>query len=58
MNAELLAAIEDRFASELEPLLERLKTQGGYNCCGCSTYETIYEHALRIVREVCTTDAT
>lgn len=46
-----LVQIEDRFRSELEPLLEQHKREGGYNCCGCPTYHEIYDHALRIVRE-------
>jgi hypothetical protein len=43
--------IAARFEAELEPLLSELRSRGGYNCCGCSTYEEIYEHALRIVHE-------
>jgi hypothetical protein len=49
--ATQFARIEDRFSAELEPLLGVSDLNGGYNCCGCSTYQGIYEHALRIVRE-------
>lgn len=43
--------ITARLEAEVRPLLEQDTWDGGYNCCGCSTYSAILDHALRIVRE-------
>jgi DNA-directed RNA polymerase subunit RPC12/RpoP len=45
-----------RMEREIRPALrldlyEELNGVHGYNCCGCSTYEQILDHAIRIVRE-------
>lgn len=65
-RAEERAALADRLESEIRPLInerpewergepdqfgryEMVKV-GGYNCCGCSTYDAILDHAIRIVR--------
>lgn len=49
---ELRAQILARFEAEVEPRLTRRKYDDelpGYNCCGCSTYEQIYEDMKAIV---------
>ena len=46
---ELRHAIADRIKAEVEPLLGAYKDDGGYGCCGCSTYWGIMEHCIRIV---------
>lgn len=47
-------ATRDRIAQEIErevrPLLDVSRFDGGYNCCGCTTYDQIVDHCLRIVR--------
>lgn len=44
----------EQIAEELErvirPLLEREKYDEGYNCCGCSTYDMVLDHAIAIVK--------
>lgn len=40
-----------RLEAEIRPLLDKTQREGGYDCCGCSTYDAILDHAIRIVRE-------
>lgn len=42
----LAKSIED----QIRPLLDRGKYDDGYDCCGCSTYDFILDHAVAIVR--------
>lgn len=48
--------LRDEIAEQLEiqlaPLLDKDKYEGGYNCCGCSTYDWILDHAIAIARGV------
>jgi hypothetical protein len=39
-----------RMEAEIRPLLDPSPWEGGYNCCGCSTYADILDHAIAIVR--------
>lgn len=48
---ELRTHITERMAAEIEPLLETEKYKGGYDCCGCSTYRSLYEDMLAIVQD-------
>lgn len=48
-EAELRDAIADQLESELRPLVHTDEFHGGYDCCGCSTYDAILDHAIRIV---------
>lgn len=48
-------ALREKIAQEIEaevgPLLELDRAhEGGYNCCGCETYQAILDHAVRVVR--------
>ena len=45
--------IAARLEAEIRPLIENDKYDDppGYNCCGCSTYDAILDHAIRIVRD-------
>jgi hypothetical protein len=47
---ELRQSIAERLQSEIGPLLDLGTWNKGYNCCGCGTYYTILEHAIRIVK--------
>lgn len=40
--------LADRMESEVRPLISKSKHDGGYNCCGCSTYDAILDHCIRI----------
>ncbi len=42
-------ALAQRMEDEIRPLLDKDKYDGGYDCCGCSTYDDILDHAKRIV---------
>lgn len=44
------AALAEQIETEVRPLIATPKFRGGYDCCGCSTYDAILDHALRIVR--------
>lgn len=47
----LLVTLAERLETEIRPLLDKDKHhEGGYNCCGCSTYDAILDHAIRIVQ--------
>lgn len=46
---DLREDIVQQLESELRPLI-RTYTPTGYNCCGCSTYDEILDHAIRIVK--------
>lgn len=46
----LMEHLSNRLEAEIRPLLEKDKYDGGYNCCGCSTYDEILDHAIRIVK--------
>ena len=45
--ADLREALAAQLEAEIRPLLS-----GEYDCCGCSTYDAILDHAIRIVRGV------
>jgi hypothetical protein len=38
-----------RLEREIGPLIEKSKHDGGYDCCGCSTYRSILNHAENLV---------
>lgn len=42
--------LAEKLEQEIRPLIDKDKHQGGYDCCGCSTYDTILDHAIAIVR--------
>lgn len=48
----LAQEILDRIASEVRPKLGEDTYRGGYDCCGCSSYDKIVEDIESIVREV------
>lgn len=39
-----------KIEAEVRPLVDKGKREGGYDCCGCSTYDWILDHAIAIVR--------
>ena len=46
------SVIEQRLEAEVRPLIGKdYRSEGGYDCCGCATYDLILDHAVRIVRE-------
>jgi hypothetical protein len=49
----MMPGARQALAAELEktirPLIDLRPDQDGYNCCGCSTYDAILDHAIRIV---------
>jgi hypothetical protein len=49
VDREALAA---QVEAEIRPLLDSGVSEydGGYNCCGCSTYDLILDHALALIR--------
>lgn len=47
LKAKILKKIE----SEIEPKLDKDKWDGGYDCCGCSTYEKIVDDIVAIIKE-------
>lgn len=49
--SDIREAIAQEVEDYLRPRLEKRPFEGGYDCCGCSTYEQIIEDALRIIRE-------
>lgn len=49
-RARLRIELAKQMESEIRPLLGESTMHDGYNCCGCSTYDDILDHALRIVR--------
>ncbi|AYY11599.1 hypothetical protein EF847_01515 [Actinobacteria bacterium YIM 96077] len=44
---EIAAQVE----AEIRPLIKTSGMSGGYDCCGCPTYDTILDHAIRIIKE-------
>ena len=42
-------SLAQRMEDQVRPLLDRDRLHGGYNCCGCSTYDDILDHCLAIV---------
>ena len=42
--------IAEQLEAEIRPLIDKDKWDGGYNCCGCATYNAILDHAIRIVQ--------
>ena len=61
LTEEWLVSFREKIAARIEDELGKLvgidryqkdaNGQYGYNCCGCSSYWEIVEHAARIVRE-------
>lgn len=49
-DADVRKAIEARIQAEVVPLLAKPRNDGGYDCCGCSTYQAIVDDVLAIVR--------
>jgi hypothetical protein len=43
-------ALADKLEREIRPLIHEVTFKGGYDCCGCSTYDKILDHAIAIVR--------
>ena len=46
-------ALAERLDTEIRPLIvgdPKNHKAGKYDCCGCSTYEQILDHAIAIVR--------
>lgn len=44
--------LAQRLEDEIRPLIAKDRLhEGGYNCCGCETYDEILDHAIRMVRE-------
>ena len=50
MTPEEREALVKRLEDEIVPLMNETPEDGGYDCCGCSTYRQILHHAIRIVR--------
>ena len=48
--SEVRAILVRRLEAEVRPLLAVKGWDGGYDCCGCSTYDAILDHAIRIIR--------
>lgn len=44
------ARIAETLDAEIRPLISLDEMEGGYDCCGCSTYGAILDHAIRVVR--------
>jgi hypothetical protein len=49
MTEEERRELAARLEQEIRPLIELPKTRGGYDCCGCRTYDDILDHAIRVV---------
>jgi hypothetical protein len=49
MTDEERQALADELEHQIRPLIDQDKYHGGYNCCGCSTYGMILDHAIAIV---------
>lgn len=49
MTTTLREELAKQLEEEIRPLIMTYKSDGGYNCCGCSTYHAILDHAIRIV---------
>ena len=50
MSDEERQALAAELERQIRPLIRKSKFDGGYDCCGCSTYDYILDHALAIVR--------
>lgn len=57
MDAVDAERVIERMELEIRPLLDEDKYHGGYDCCGCSTYDDILDHAIRVVREASIAEA-
>ena len=44
------ALLVARMEAEIRPLLDVYPLRGGYDCCGCSTYDEILDHVVVIIR--------
>lgn len=45
------AVLADKLEQEIRPLIRKDRShEGGYDCCGCDTYDLILDHAIAIVR--------
>jgi len=51
MGEAALDALLHRIETEVRPLLDLGKYEGGYDCCGCTTYDRIVDDVVRIIRE-------
>lgn len=50
MTDEERQALAGELERQIRPLIYKDRSgQGGYDCCGCSTYEMILDHAIAIV---------
>lgn len=38
-----------RLEQDIRPLISKGTNEGGFNCCGCSTYDAILDRAIEIV---------
>lgn len=47
----LLDHLAQRLEDEIRPLINTDALSGGYDCCGCTSYDEILDHAIRIVKE-------
>jgi len=51
-RSDLREELVEQMEEEIRPLLDKDRLhEGGYDCCGCSTYTEILDHAIRIVRD-------
>jgi hypothetical protein len=54
MKGESMDPLRESLISEIEarirPLIEKDKSHGGYDCCGCSTYDVIVDDCIRVIR--------
>jgi hypothetical protein len=46
----LREALAKQLEEDIRPLLCESTHKGGYDCCGCGTYDDILDHAIRIVK--------
>lgn len=44
------AVVAAQLEETIRPLLAKSRYDGGYDCCGCSTYDAILDHAIAIVK--------
>lgn len=49
--ADQAAQVGERLEREIRPLINKDRYEGGYDCCGCTTYDEILDHAIRIVTD-------
>jgi len=41
--------IADDVSATVGPLLDKSRYDGGYDCCGCSTYQEILDHCVAVI---------